>query len=264
MKKATVIITAILAVILMLSFSFLLYGGGSIVYYYTDGLMDIVYDILFFAMGIMVTVTVIPVLICDIVQYRKTKKGKRDLILSLGLVLVGVFMICYGIVALLVWFIGASLLMEFEDALGASWDVEQMLSSSLRTIRWLFAAPAALYLIVAPMVRMIFTKERALQYRVFLYQPVLGGVLLALTALGSVVVMLQRPTGTIMKVLGFALAAFAVAYLIAALAGLSKAIKAVKEKELQAAQPEPQPEPAQKQPVDLPFNLPAGVNPADL
>lgn len=279
MKKATVIITAILAVILMLNFGFLLYVGGSIVYYYTDGLMDIAYDILFSSMGIMVTVTAVPVLIQDTVQYRKRKKGKRDLIFSLGLVLVGVFMTFYGIVALLVWFLGANLFMELEDALGVSWKVEEVFTSAMRVIRWLFAAPSALYLIIAPTVRMIFTKEKALQYRVFVHQPVLGVVLLALTVLGSVVVMLQRPTGTVMKVLGFALAVFAVAYLIAALAGLSKAIKTAKQRELQEAQeeqeaqkvkeaekvhPAPKKQTEQKASIDLPFNLPAGVNADDL
>lgn len=269
MKKAAVIVTAILAVIFMLGFGFLMYLGGDIVYYYTDSLMDIVYDVLLVSLGIMIAVTVIPTLICDIVQYRK-KKNKRDLLLSLGLALVGVVTACYGIVELVILFGGVYLIMEIEDALGASWNVEDMIATPLRIVRWLVAAPAALYLVAVPLVRMIFTKERALQYRVFLYQPVLGGVLLALTALGSVVVMLQRPTGTVMKVLGFALAAFAVAYLIAALAGLSKAVKRAKEREKEreekaaTLQPYADAQPIQKKEIDLPFNLPAGVSADDL
>ena len=269
MKKATVIVTAILVVIFMLGFGFLQYLGGDIVYDYTDSLMDIVYDVLLVSLGIMIAVTVIPTLICDIVQYRK-KKNKRDLLLSLGLALVGVVTACYGIVELLILFGGAYLIMEIEDALGASWNVEDMIATPLRIVRWLVAAPAALYLVATPLVRMIFTKERALQYRLFLYQPVLGGVLFALTVLGSVVITLQRPTGTIIKVLGFVLAAFAVIYLIAALAGLSKAVKKAKEREKEreekaaTLQPQADAQPIQKKGIDLPFNLPAGVNLDDL
>ena len=56
MNKATVIITAILTVIFLLGFSFLLYLGGGLVYYYTDGLIDIVYEVLFFSMGLLICV----------------------------------------------------------------------------------------------------------------------------------------------------------------------------------------------------------------
>ncbi|MBQ7379387.1 MAG: hypothetical protein IJW70_06855 [Clostridia bacterium] len=265
MKKSTVIVTAILAVILMLSFGFLLYVGGSTVYYYTDGLMEIVYDALFFSMGIMIAIAVIPALISDISRYRKKKIGKRELWLSLGALLVGVFMTGYGIAVLLILFLGASLLNEI---LGGAWNMEEILFSIMRVIHWFFAVPAALYLIIAPIVRMIRTKHRSLQYRVEIYKPVLGVVLLILTLLNSVVVQLQRPTGTIIEVLGFALSAFAVGYLIAALAGLSKAVKAARQREEQAAQDAAeqvvQGKSAERQPLDLPFNLPAGVNPDDL
>ncbi|MBQ2805598.1 MAG: hypothetical protein IJF08_00960 [Clostridia bacterium] len=228
MNKATVIITAILAVILMLNFGFLLYVGGSTVYYYTDGVMDIVYAVLVSAMGTTVALTALPLVISDFVGLRKSKKGKRDMIFSLGLFLVGILLTFYGILALLVLLLGAQLLYGIQNALGVSWEVEQMLTATLRTVNWLVAAPAALYLIVVPMIRMIFTKQRGLQYRVLLHQPMLGASLLALTVLASVVVWLQRPTGNVMKVLGFALAALAILYLIAALAGLSKAVKAVR------------------------------------
>ena len=266
MNKATVIITAILTVIFLLGFSFLLYLGGGLVYYYTDGLIDIVYEVLFFSMGLTITLTVIPVLICDIVQYRKKKK-KRDLFLSLGLALVGVIMVCYAIVDLVVYWGVSITLYEIADALGIPSDAEEKVGVFMRIVRWVIAAPAALYLIIAPMVRMIFTKERALQYRAFLYQPALGVVLLVLTLMGSVVVWLQRPTGTIIKGLGFTLVAFAVVYLIASLAGLSKAVKRAKEREAQEAvkpQPEPEQKPVHKQSLDLPFNVPTGVEPDDL
>ena len=266
MNKATVIITAILTVIFLLGFSFLLYLGGGFVYYYTDSLIDIVYEVLFFSMGLTITLTVIPVLICDIVQYRKKKK-KKDLFLSLGLALVGVIMVCYAIVDLLIYWGVSITLYEIADALGIPSDAEEKVGVFMRIVRWFIAAPAVLYLIIAPMVRMIFTKERALQYRAFLYQPALGVILLMLTLMGSVVVWLQRPTGTIIKGLGFALAAFAVVYLIASLAGLSKAVRRAKEREAREAvkpQPEPEQKPVHKQPLDLPFNVPTGVEPDDL
>lgn len=263
MNKATVIITVILAVILMLNFGFLLYIGGSTVYYYTDGLMDIVYAVLATAVGTTVALTALPLVISDVVRLRKSKKGKRDLIFSLGLVLVGIILICYGIIALLVLFLGAQLLYEIQNALGASWEVEQMLTETLRAVNWLVAAPMALYLIVVPMIRMIFTKQRGLQYRVLLHQPMLGASLLVLTVLASVVSLLQRPTGTVIKGMAFAIAAFAVLYLIAALAGLSRAVKAARQKQAEAAKVTAEPiEPAQ--PYDLPFDLPAGVDPNDL
>ncbi len=265
MKKSTVIVTAILAVILILSFGFLLYVGGNIVYYYTDSLMEIVCDALFFSMGIMIVISAIPAMISDISRYRKKKIGKKELWLSLGSLFVGVLMTCYGIAALLILFLGAYVL---DEILGVSWDVEEILFSVMRVIHWFFAAPAALYLIIAPIVRMIRTKQRAVQYRVDIYKPMLGVVLLILTLLNSVVVQFQRPTGTIMQVLSFALAAFAVGYLIAALAGLSKAVKAARQREEQAAQvatEQPvQGQSVERQPLDLPFNLPAGVDPNDL
>lgn len=267
MNKATVIITAILAVILMLNFGFLLYVGGSTVYYYTDGLMDIVYAVLATAMGTTVALTALPLVISDLVRLRKSKKGKRDLIFSLGLVLVGIILICYGIIALLILFLGAQLLYEIQNALGASWEVEQMITEPLRLVNWLVAVPTALYLIVVPLIRMIFTKQRGLQYRILLHQPMLGVYLLVLTALASAVVWLQRPTGSVMKVLGFALAAFAILYLIAALAGLSRAVKAARQKQAeQETAVSKQEKEAQPygQPYDLPFDLPAGVDPNDL
>lgn len=269
MNKATVIITAILTVMFLLGFSFLLYLGGGFVYYYTDSLIDIVYEVLFFSMGLTITLTVIPVLIFDIVQYRKKKK-KRDLFLSLGLALVGVIMVCYAVVDLVVYWGVSITLYEIVNDLGASLNEEEIIGAFLRFIRWFIAAPVALYLIIAPMVRMIFTKERALQYRVFLYQPALGVVLLVLTLMGSVVVRVQEPAGTVIKGLGFVLAAFAVVYLIASLAGLSKAVKRAKERELlqeqetKNMQSDPIIQSSQKEPIDLPFNLPAGVNADDL
>ena len=267
MKKSTVIVTAILAVILMLNFGFLLYVGGSIVYYYTDSLMDIAYDVLFFSMGIMIAISAIPALISDISRYRKKRIGKRELWLSLGFLLAGLIMTCYAIAVLLILFLGAYVLYEI---FGVSWNIEEIMFSIMRVIHWFFAAPAALYLIIAPIVRMIRAKQKALQYRVEIYKPVLGVVLLILTLLNSVVVQLQRPTGTIIQVLGFVLAAFAVAYFIAALAGLSKAVKAAGQRELQEAQSPQEKQCAQQdreesgEPLDLPFNLPAGVDPNDL
>jgi len=263
MNKATVIITAILAVILMLNFGFLLYVGGSTVYYYTDGLMDIVYAVLATAVGTTVALTALPLVISDLVGLRKGKKGKRDLIFSLGLVLVGILLTFYGILALPVLLLGAQLLYGIQNALGVSWEVEQMLTETLRAVNWLVAAPAALYLIVVPMIRMIFTKQRGLQYRVLLHQPMLGASLLALTVLASVVVWLQRLTGNVMKVLGFALAALAILYLIAALAGLSRAVKAARQKQAEAKQGIEKPTET-AQPYELPFDLPAGVDPNDL
>lgn len=263
MNKATVIITAILALILLLHFGFLLYVGGSIVYYYTDSLMDIVYAVLVSAMGTTVALTALPLVISDVVRLRKSKKGKRDLIFSLGLVLVGIILICYGIIALLVLFLGAQLLYGIQNALGASWEVEQMLTEALRVVNWLAAIPTALYLIAVPLTRMIFTKQRGLQYRLLLHQPMLGVSLLALTVLASVVSLLQRPTGTVIKGMAFAIAAFAVLYLIAALAGLSRAVKAARQKQAEAEKVIEKPtEPAQ--PYDLPFDLPAGIDPNDL
>ena len=263
MNKATVIITAILAVILMLNFGFLLYVGGSTVYYYTDGFMDIVYAVLATAVGTTVALTALPLVISDFVGLRKSKKGKRDMIFSLGLFLVGILLTFYGILALLVLLLGAQLLYGIQNALGVSWEVEQMLTETLRAVNWLVAAPTALYLLAVPMIRMIFTKQRGLQYRVLLHQPMLGVSLLALTVLASVVVWLQRPTGNVMKVLGFALAALAILYLIAALAGLSRAVKAVRQKQAEAAKVTAEPTET-AQPYELPFDLPAGVDPNDL
>lgn len=60
--------------------------------------------------------------------------------------------------------------------------------------------------------------------------------------------------------MGCIVGVLAIAYFIAALAGLSKAIKRQKEKEAREAVPEPQQD---ELPGDLPFDLPAGVSAQD-
>ena len=68
-----------------------------------------------------------------------------------------------------------------------------------------------------------------------------------------------------MMIFGIITAVFAIVYLVAGLAGLSKAIKRAKEKEQSTVEQSDSVLPTvQKQVPDLPFGLPAGVNPDDL
>ena len=71
--------------------------------------------------------------------------------------------------------------------------------------------------------------------------------------------------GIVMMIFGIITAVFAIVYLVAGLAGLSKAIKRAKEKEQSTVEQSDSVLPTvQKQVPDLPLDLPAGVNPDDL
>ncbi len=281
MRKSTVVFTDILVLVCFLSLGFALFLGGSMIVFYTydGGVMDLIYNIVITMIGASLAIAVIPQLISNIVRVRKKHLGKADLRLSLGYVLVGAFLICFGIGTLVIEILGASWVNSIVEQLrdsGQTIDsemknmIDQRFEQVLRLPR-LAIVPVSLYLIIIPLIRTIRSDQRGLQYRVELYKPLLGALALFLTAFCVVIWLMEDdPVGITVQVLGCLMGVLAVAYFIAALAGLSKAVKAAGQRELQEAQSSQEKQCAQQdreesgEPLDLPFNLPAGVDPNDL
>ena len=244
MKKAAIIITVLLSSITNIIISPILFLLGALQSAYFSGMMGTTVHATLVLIGISLAVTAIPALIFSIIGAVK-RKGVTDLILLAITLFIALALVCSGI--------------ALEVVLGI-----------LFTIGRVIGIVTALFLIIAPVLRMILTKNRALQYRVELHKPMYGVVLLVVVVCCALADVLYRTSGIVIAVMSGVLLVFAIVHLIIGLAGLSKAVKAANQRELQEAQQVQDTKEARKtqtapkEPLDLPFNLPAGVNPDDL
>ena len=270
MNKPTVISSAILSMILLLVFGTIMFFGGCLAYNYIYGVMDLVYDVLLLLIGIVLVISVIPLGISCFVQFQKSDKGKADMILSASVVLIGIAFVCFGIVSELIVIFSEQMVNVFLElklrlsgesvSIDDKWYMVEQVMLFPRYIRWALTLPASLYLIIAPVLRMIFTKDRGLQYRVELYKPFLGVLVLIMTVLGAVVDLVGRPVAVVIEVLSVVVVIFAIVQLIVALAGLSKAIRQRAEKAEQEKLAKSDVRSSQHFPDDWLMDLPAGVS----
>lgn len=271
MNKITVVFTAILVLICFLVLgSVLVFGGGFIVFYtYDGGVMDLLYNVMLSLIGVTLAIAVVPQLISSFVQMLRRRGGKADFLFSLGYVAVGALLVCFTIGTLIILISGGRVFDQIREVLydmGTPMDSDtyNMLLErfeQLMRLPRIVIVPLSLYLIIAPMIRTFRSEQKALLYRVELYKALLGALMLFLTAFAAVIWHMEDDfAGIIIEVLGCIMGMLAIAYFIAALAGLSKAIKRQKEKCGREAAPEPQQD---ELPGDLPFDLPAGVSAQD-
>ena len=258
MKKAAIIITVILSSITNIIISPILFLLGALQSAYFSGMMGTTVHATLVLIGISLAVTAIPALIFSIIGAVK-RKGVTDLILLAITLFIALALVCSGI--------------AFEVVLGifnGNINEYEILEDIVFTIGRVIGIVTALFLIIAPVLRMILTKNRALQYRVELHKPMYGVVLLVVVVCCALADVLYRTSGIVIVVMSGVLLVFAIVHLIIGLAGLSKAVKAANQRELQEAQQVQDTKEARKtqiatkEPLDLPFNLPAGVNPDDL
>ncbi len=253
MNKAAIIVTVILSSITNFIISPILLLLGALQSAYFSGMMGTTVHATFVLIGISLAVTAIPTLIFSIIGAVK-RKGVTDLILLAMTLLIALVLVCSGI--------------AFEVVLvtyNGDINVYDILENIVFTIGRVIGIVTALCLIIAPVLRMILTKNRALQYRVELHKPMYGVVLLVVVVCCALADVLTRTSGIVIAVMSGVLLVFAIVHLVVGLVGLSKAVKKAKEREQTAAlSTEPALQPAQKQPLDQPFDLPAGVDPNDL
>ena len=235
MNKRTVVFTAVLVLICFLLLGYALYLGGTLIVFYTydGGVMDLTYNVVIALIGVSLTLSVIPQLISSIVGVRRKHIGKADLLFCLRDVLAGVFLACLGIGTLIVYSSGYDMINSCIEDLRASGtavdsDVGNMIHQGFeQMLRWprVGVVPVALYLIAVPLIRTFRSEDRKLRYRVELYKPVLGTLALFMTVFAAVMWQMEDdPVGITVIVIGCLMGALAIAYLVAALAGLSKAV----------------------------------------
>jgi len=237
MNKRTVIFTAVLVLICFLLLGYALYLGGALIVFYTydGGVMDLTYNVVIALIGVSLIFAVIPQLIASIVGVHRKHMGKADLLFCLRDVLAGMFLACLGIGTLIVYSSGYDMIDSCIEDLRASGtavdsDVGNMIHEGFeQMLRWprMGVVPIALYLIIVPLIRTFRSEDRKLRYRVELYKPVLGTLALFMTVFAAVMWHMEDdPVGITVKVIGCLMGALAALYLIAALAGLSKALTA--------------------------------------
>lgn len=272
MNKSTIISSAILTMILLLVLGTIMFFGGSLAYFYVYGVMDLVYDVLLVLIGIVLVISVIPLLISSFIQFQKSDKGKADMILSLIVVLIGIVFVCFGIVSELLMMFSKQMVNVFLElklrlsgesvSIDDKWYMVEQVMRFPRHIRWLLTLPASLYLMIAPLLRMTFTKDRGLQYRVEICKPFLGLLVLIMTVLGAVIDLVGRPVAVVIEVLAVVVVVFAIVQLMVGLVGLSKAIRRRAERAEQAKQATLSRQEAQLS-EDWLMDLPAGVSAED-
>lgn len=237
MNKRIVVFTAVLVLVCFLLLGYALFLGGTLIvsYTYDGGVMDLTYNVVIALIGVSLILAVIPQLIASIVDVRRKHMGKADLLFCLRDVLAGVFLACLGIGTLIVYSSGYDMIDSCIEELRASGtavdsDVGNMIHEGFeQMLRWprVGVVPVALYLIIVPLIRTFCSEDRKLRYRVELYKPVLGTLALFMTVFAAVMWQMEDdPVGITVKVIGCLMGALAVAYLITALAGLSKALAA--------------------------------------
>lgn len=249
MKKATVISSVIITAIFTMILALLLIVGGAIVFYMYGALEEFMF-IFLVLIGLGVIISSLPTAISGIIRVIKHKRI-APLIFSEATLLLGVLLLCQGIGSIVLFYHSFNDQGEFDMALHA--------------VNLLIGTLAALGLILLPVLSIVLSKSKDLQYRVEIHKPLIGAVIEMLLLTHAFDDKLASGCGIVMMIFGIITAVFSIVYLVAGLAGLSKAIKRAKEKEQSTVeQSDSVLLMVQKQVPDLPFGLPAGVNPDDL
>lgn len=213
--RTTVIVTAFATLCCGLGLSVL--GVLTAAFHY--GMMDSTVHFTFILIGVALTVSALPLCVCQIVQTARKKKGNRliDVIVA---PIAGVFLIIFGLICELLQHL-------FFDSFGTEFTAVELCIVILRGIVGL---AAVLYLIVLPILRMRAASGRALQYRVELHKPVYGAVILLALFSHVWIAVLEPPSipGYVMLAMSLLVAVFAIVHLIVGLKGLSAACKAAK------------------------------------
>ena len=248
MNKATVMSTVIITAILTMILALLLLVGGAVVFVMYGALEEFVF-IYFALIGVGLFITSLPTVISDVFRVVKSKEIV-PVVFSGTTLLLSVFLVCEGIGSIGLFYV--------------SFNNQGEMDMILHSINLVIGSLVAGCLVLLPVLSMICSKSRALQFRVEIHKPLIGIVIEMLLLTHLFADELASKCGIILEVFGVITAVFAIVHLIVGLAGLSKAMKRVKEKEKNSlTQSDSVLQTVQKKPIDLPFNLPAGVNADD-
>lgn len=214
MSKTAVRIIVIVTAIVNMQFGILQYFLGTATYYYHYGMMNSTVHLTFILVGLTVAITSIPVVIFGIIRAKHT--GQRlDFVFSIITLLLGIILVCCGL---------ACEIFYVSDGDASNLTAEE---TFVTVLRWVIAVPIMLYLTIQPLLRMILTENRAIQYRTEMHKPWYGAVILLALISNLLIPRLEDPSipGTLISTLSVMVVIFAIVHLIVGLVGLSKADK---------------------------------------
>lgn len=214
MSKTAIRIIVIATAIVNMQFGILLYFLGTATSFYHYGMMDSTVHLTFILVGMAVAITTIPVLIFGILRAKRS--GQRaDLIFSIITLLLGVILVCFGIVCENI---------DVFDGYAAHFTSEE---TFITVLRWAIAVPIMLYLTIQPILRMFLTENRSVQYRTEMHKPWYSVMMLMALISNLIIPRLEDPSipGMWMSILSVMVIIFAIVHLIVGLVGLSKSAK---------------------------------------
>jgi hypothetical protein len=223
------------------------------------------------ALCLAVLIPTVVLLIFGIAQAKK-KQGKADLIFSVLTIVVSIGWIVMNV---LDWMIAVfrNVIIEIYYRIDIDVPLGDVISflSYLNIAYRLFTTVIALYLLAVFIIRVLCAKQKMLQIKAELHKPA-AAVLMLVPNLLSLIGTFLRPVFARMGVemlagfsTIFSYVSFGITTLLAiALAVFVLVFGLIIKKQPAAKMQESEPASEHKQPADLPFNVPAGVNPNDI